>query len=86
MLPNCYYHLWDNVGMKICVKVGQVKIDMTGIDLTHRQVRDLMRLAGTIAAGIPATETAVDSPLMGFTSHMEKAAEIPIENFYTDDE
>ena len=76
--------------MKITVTVGEVHIKTQGVDLTVRQVKELTRLAASIALALPTPTIEVTpeppSAPMGFTAHLELATELPTEDYFTDDE
>ena len=76
--------------MKVTVTVGEVCIKSQGVDMTVRQIKELTRLAASIALALPtpAIEMAQEpqSAPMGFTAHLELAGELPIEDYFTDDD
>jgi hypothetical protein len=70
--------------MKVTVKVGEVAVVITGLDLTRRQVRALlMDCAGIAAAMAPEAEAA--NPV-GFAAHVERSSPLEPESIFTDDE
>jgi len=76
--------------VKITVTIGEVHIKTQGVDLTVRQVKELTRLAASIALALPTPTIEVTpeppSAPMGFTAHLELATELPAEDYFTDDE
>ena len=76
--------------MKITVTVGEVCIKSQGVEVTLRQIKELTRLAASIALALPTPtmELAPDqpSPPMGFTAHLELATELVTEDWFSDDE
>ena len=76
--------------MKITVTIGEVNIKTQGVDLTVRQVKELTRLAASIALALPTPPAPIEyeppSAPMGFTAHLELATELPAEDYFTDDE
>ncbi len=74
--------------MKVIVRAGEVQIQLTGVTLTNRQLRDLVRLAGAISETLPTPiiEAESTSAPIGFSAYIERAPEPAGENFYTDDE
>ena len=75
--------------MKVTVKVGEVVVTVDGLDLTERQVRRLVTLAGQIAGSLvdnsPDSEPE-ERPPVGFAAHVERATGLPPEYQFTDDE
>jgi hypothetical protein len=74
--------------MKVIVRVSEVQIQLTGVTLTNRQLRDLVKLAGAIAETLPTPIIEAESTgaPIGFSAYIERAPEQASENFYTDDE
>jgi len=78
--------------MKIKVSVGGIKVSTKGIELTKRDIHKLLESAGSIAlAMLEAAETAEEEPepqssAIGFSAHIERAPDLPIEDYFTDDE
>jgi hypothetical protein len=63
--------------MKFTVTVGEVVIKSQGLDLTARQLRDVIRLAASIALALPnppAEPDQAQAPI-GFTAHIERNTE-----------
>jgi hypothetical protein len=76
--------------VKINVTVGEVCIKSKGVDLTVRQIKELTRLAASIALALPTptiemTQEPPSAPI-GFTAHLELASEMPTEDYFTDDD
>ena len=70
--------------------IGDIVIKTQGVDLTVRQVKELTRLAASIALALPAptielAQEPTSAPL-GFTAHLELATELATEDWYSDDE
>lgn len=63
--------------MKVTVTVGDVEIKTAGVDMTVRQVKDLTRLAASIALALPGSPQESDptpAPI-GFTAQIERNTE-----------
>lgn len=61
--------------MKVSLIVGGVEVTLSGVELTLRQVKDLMRSAGSIALALPREpeiigETDKGHPI-GFTASID---------------
>lgn len=59
--------------MKARITVGEIEIRTEGLELTKRQVMDLLREAAGIAvllSASPSEEQAASAPI-GFTAHLE---------------
>ena len=68
--------------MKFTFTVGEVIIKSEGLDLTARQLRDMIRLTASIALALPNPPTDPDqapAPI-GFTAHIERNTE-PLVDF-----
>ena len=76
--------------MRIVVKVGGIKIQTDGIDLTKRDIHKLLEAAGSVALAIleqqPSDETEIERAPIGFSAHMERAQDLELEDFFSDDE
>lgn len=74
--------------MKIKVEVGGIKVSTEGLDLTKRDIHKLLEAAGSIALAMleAAEDDEVTSPPIGFSAHLELAPDLPIEDYFTDDE
>ncbi len=76
--------------MKVTVSVGDIVIKTQGVEVTVRQIKELTRLAASIALALPTptielTQEPQSAP-MGFTAHLELASELPTEDYFTDDD
>ena len=76
--------------MKVTVSVGDIVIKTQGVEVTVRQIKDLTRLAASIALALPTptieiTQEPQSAPI-GFTAHLELASELPTEDWFTDDD
>ena len=76
--------------MKVTVTVGEVHVKTAGVEMTVRQIKELMRHAASIALALPTPPVAVEyeekfAPI-GFTANLERAEPLPSEDFFTDDE
>jgi hypothetical protein len=63
--------------MKVTVTVGEVCVKSQGVEMTVRQVRDLTRLAASIALALPGSPQESDptpAPI-GFTAQLERNTE-----------
>jgi hypothetical protein len=76
--------------MKVSLIVGGVEVTLSGVDLTLRQVKDLMRSAGSIALALPPETAAAAEPEkshpLGFTAHLEIAEPEETILWYDDEE
>ena len=76
--------------MKVTVTIGDIVIKTQGVEVTVRQIKELTRLAASIALALPAPTIEVaqepQSAPMGFTAHLELATELLTEDYFTDDE
>jgi hypothetical protein len=76
--------------VKVTVTVGEIVIKTQGVEITVRQIKELTRLAASIALALPAPTIEVaqepQSAPMGFTAHLELASELPTEDWYSDDD
>jgi hypothetical protein len=76
--------------VKVTVTIGDIVIKTQGVEVTVRQVKELTRLAASIALALPAPtmELAQEqpSPPMGFTAHLELATELATEDWFSDDD
>ena len=68
--------------MKFTVTIGEIVIKSEGLDLTARQLRELIRLTASIAHALPnpAPEPDQGSAPIGFTAHIERNTE-PLVDF-----
>jgi len=61
--------------MKVSLVVGGVEVTLSGVELTARQVRDLMRHAASIALALPRDEPEItvepEKHPLGFTAHVD---------------
>ena len=76
--------------MKVTVTIGDIVIKTQGVEVTVRQIKELTRLAASIALALPTptiemTQEPQSAPI-GFTAHLELASELPTENYFTDDD
>ena len=76
--------------MKVTVTIGDIVIKTQGVEITVRQIKELTRLAASIALALPAPTIELaqepQSAPMGFTAHLELASELPTEDWYSDDD
>ena len=76
--------------MKVTVTVGEVCIKSQGVEVTVRQIKELTRLAASVALALPTptieVQTEPQSAPIGFTAHLELASEMPTEDYFTDDD
>jgi hypothetical protein len=76
--------------VKVTVTVGDIVIKTQGVEVTVRQIKELTRLAASIALALPAPTIELaqepQSAPMGFTAHLELASELPTEDWYSDDD
>jgi hypothetical protein len=76
--------------MKVTVTIGEIVIKTQGVEVTVRQVKELTRLAASIALALPAPtiELAQEPPSapLGFTAHLELATELATEDWFSDDD
>ena len=76
--------------MKVTVTIGDIVIKTQGVEVTVRQVKELTRLAASIALALPAptiemAQEPTSAPL-GFTAHLELATELATEDWFSDDD
>jgi hypothetical protein len=76
--------------MKVNVTVGDIVIKTQGVEITVRQIKELTRLAASIALALPEPTPERDpeptqAPI-GFSAHVERASELPTEDWFTDDD
>jgi hypothetical protein len=76
--------------VKVTVTIGDIVIKTQGVEVTVRQVKELTRLAASIALALPAptielTQEPQSAP-MGFTAHLELATELVQEDWFSDDD
>lgn len=61
--------------MKVSLVIGGVEVSVSGLDLTPRQVRELMKSAASIALALPREPDATFEPdrghPIGFTAAIE---------------
>jgi hypothetical protein len=76
--------------MKVNVTVGDIVIKTQGVEITVRQIKELTRLAASIALALPEPTPERDSEPtqapIGFSAHVERAPELPTEDWFTDDD
>lgn len=76
--------------MKIRITIGEVDIRADGLDLTVSQLRNLTRLAASIALALPGSPPEPDaSPApIGFTANIERNTEplIDFSEWFEDEE
>ena len=70
--------------MKVTVKVGEVALVVSGLDLTRREIRRLLMDCAGIAAGLSVEEAAANP--IGFSVITERGTDPPEEHLFTDDE
>jgi hypothetical protein len=76
--------------VKVTVTIGDIVIKTQGVEVTVRQIKELTRLAASIALALPTptiemTQEPQSAPI-GFTAHLELASEMPTEDWFTDDD
>jgi hypothetical protein len=76
--------------VKVTVTIGDIVIKTQGVEVTVRQIKELTRLAASIALALPTptielTQEPQSAP-MGFTAHLELASELATEDYFTDDD
>lgn len=76
--------------MKVTVTVGDVEIKTQGVDVTVRQVKDLTRLAASIALALPhpTPEPEATPAPIGFTAQLERNTEslVDFSEWFEDEE
>jgi hypothetical protein len=76
--------------MKVTVTIGDIVIKTQGVEVTVRQIKELTRLAASIALALPepTPEREPEAPQtpIGFSAHIERAPELPTEDWFTDDD
>lgn len=79
--------------MKVQITVGPVEVAASGLDLSVRDLRGLMRHATDLALVVldkvaeedDDEKDAASNPV-GFTAQMERAEPIPVDAYFTDDD
>ena len=68
--------------MKFTVTIGEIVIKSEGLDLTARQLRDMIRLTASIALALPTPtpEPEQAAAPIGFTAQLERNTE-PLVDF-----
>lgn len=70
--------------MKVRVQVGEVEVELSGVSVSVRQVRELMRLAASLSAFSQSVGSGSDEeqrPVIGFGASLERLPEeIPQED------
>lgn len=76
--------------MKVSLVIGGVEVTVSGVDLTLRQVKELMRSAGSIALALPVDPPSPAEPEkahpLGFTAHLDLAPAEETYDWYDEDE
>ena len=63
--------------MKLRISVGEVDLRVDGLELTKRQVKDLLTSAASIAVALVGSpEPEPERPPLGFSAHIERAEPI----------
>lgn len=63
--------------MRVRIKVGEVDLRVDGLELTKRQVKDLLTSAASIAVAlVNDPEPEPERPPLGFSAHIERAEPI----------
>jgi hypothetical protein len=64
--------------MKVSIKVGEVQLHATGLDMDQRQIRQLLKAVASIAVAMAAEaeQEEPERPPLGFSAHIERAAEV----------
>ena len=64
--------------MRVSIRVGSVRLDVDGLDLSKRQILNLLgQVAGIADALAPVLEEEPERPPLGFTAHLERLVEEP---------
>jgi hypothetical protein len=73
--------------VRVAVTVGDITVDLRGVTMTNRQVRDLVRLCVESAHDLPSKPDPENSAPIGFTASTERASEYVRPDFdWVDDE
>ena len=73
--------------MRVAIAVGEVSVELRGVTMTTRQVRELVRLCNEVAHDLPSKPDAETPSPIGFTASMERAGEYVRPDFdWVDDE
>lgn len=74
--------------MRVSVRVGEIRVDVDGLDYTRRQVNALVRHVASIAVALTETQPEPERPPVGFTAHLERAPDIEpdLSEFFEDEE
>ena len=75
--------------MKLHLQVGDLVLTVKDCDYTKREIRDLLKTMSSIylaivEASAPAPEREANP--IGFAAYLERAPEMPTEDYFTDDE
>jgi len=75
--------------MRLHLQVGDLVLTAKDCDYTKREVRELLKTMSSIylaivEASVPTPER--ESNPIGFSAHIERASEMPAEDYFTDDE
>lgn len=62
--------------MDITVTVGEVTVKLRDVDLSSRQVLNLLRQAASVALAVGSAEVESERPPFGFAAHIERAPDV----------
>ncbi len=73
--------------MRVSVSIGDVSVDVRDVDMTNRQIRDLVRLCVNAAHCLPSKTESENANPIGFTASIERSGEYLRPDFdWVDDE
>jgi len=75
--------------VKIHLTVGDLSVKVTDCDYTKREVKELLKSMSSIYLAIVEASAPAPAPEpnpIGFAAYLERAPEMPTEDYFTDDE
>jgi len=75
--------------VKIHLTVGDLSVKVTDCDYTKREVKELLKSMSSIYLAISESSAPAPTPEpnpIGFAAYLERAPEMPTEDYFTDDE
>lgn len=75
--------------MKINITVGDLSVKVTDCEYTKREVKELLKSMSSIYLAIVDASAPAPTPdpnPIGFAAYLERAPDMPCEDYFTDDE